>query len=281
MEQIKIHVLQTGAVCVAPELPFGGERCSFVKASGIFSKPSSRLWLPVFVYWIEHPRGNILVDCGWHRDMSPHGVMDCKAQIRSLGSPLLYLVNQGRLPKGAAVNEQLEQCGLQERELDYVILTHLDCDHVNGLQLVQHARNILVAPEELRAATGRGTVRYQKRWWKGIKMQPFCWNGVEGPVGHSCDLFGDGSIRLVHIPGHAAGLTAVKIVNREGYYVLLCSDGAYGACSWQQMTVSGIAVDRMMQKRSLQWIKAQHDDEKCIAVLASHDADIKPQVIWL
>ena len=28
MEKIKIHVFHTGMVCVAPELPFGGEHCS-------------------------------------------------------------------------------------------------------------------------------------------------------------------------------------------------------------------------------------------------------------
>lgn len=35
MSEIKIHVFHTGMVCVAPELPFGGEHCNPVKASGI------------------------------------------------------------------------------------------------------------------------------------------------------------------------------------------------------------------------------------------------------
>ena len=41
--QIKIHVLHTGEVCVSPSLPFGGEHCSTVKASGVFGKKAGRV----------------------------------------------------------------------------------------------------------------------------------------------------------------------------------------------------------------------------------------------
>ena len=68
MAEIKIHVFHTGMVCVAPELPFGGEHCNPVKASGIFGKKEDRLWLPVSAYLIECSHGKILFDCGWHRD---------------------------------------------------------------------------------------------------------------------------------------------------------------------------------------------------------------------
>ncbi len=89
MEKIKIHVFHTGKVCVAPALPFGGDNCSLFKASGIFAKKSERLWLPVSAYLVECTHGKILFDCGWHRDMSPEGVFDQKAQIKSLGfSPI-------------------------------------------------------------------------------------------------------------------------------------------------------------------------------------------------
>lgn len=34
MDKIKIHVLRTGEVRVSPYLPFGGDDCSIIKASG-------------------------------------------------------------------------------------------------------------------------------------------------------------------------------------------------------------------------------------------------------
>ena len=107
MPEIKIHMFHTGKVCVAPELPFGGERCSTLKASGVFAKKSAQLWLPVSAYLIECPHGKLLFDCGWHRDMSPGGVFDKRAQIKSLGSLPLYITNQGVVEKGAAIDERL------------------------------------------------------------------------------------------------------------------------------------------------------------------------------
>ena len=56
MSSIKIHVLHTGAACVAPDLPFGGDHCNAIKASGIFQPRENRLWLPVSAYLIEHLR---------------------------------------------------------------------------------------------------------------------------------------------------------------------------------------------------------------------------------
>lgn len=281
---MKIHVLHTGQVCVAPDLPFGGENCSYLKGSGVFAKKSDRLWLPVSVYLIEHPKGLLLVDCGWHRDMSPNGVYDKKAQIRSLGSRILYHVNQGKIETGAAVNEQLERMGLRDSDIDYVLLTHLDCDHANGLKLVSGAKHILVARDELAFAQKPGIntiARYRKQWWDGVNLTPFDWNGTEGPVNRSYDLFGDGSVQLINIPGHADGLFAVKLTNPEGKFVLLFSDGGYAKKSWEECIPSGIAADKKAQIHSLKWIAAQSKDPNCIESLANHDPDVTPHTILL
>jgi len=97
---IKIKIFHTGKVCVSPALPFGGSEKNPLKMSPIMSRKSDRLWLPVSSYLIEHPKGKVLFDCGWHREMSPNGEIDKKAQIQSLGSRLLYVVNQGVVEKG-------------------------------------------------------------------------------------------------------------------------------------------------------------------------------------
>ena len=40
MSEIKIHIFPIGKVCVAPELPFGGEHYSALKASGVLDRKS-------------------------------------------------------------------------------------------------------------------------------------------------------------------------------------------------------------------------------------------------
>ena len=278
---MKIHVLHTGEVRVSPYLPFGGDNCNLLKASGMTTPKEEWIWLPVSVYLIEHPKGLILVDTGWHRDMSPEGVYDKKAQIKSLGSRVLYNVNQGQIPLGEAVDEQLATMGIKPSDLDYVLLTHLDCDHANGLRAVKDAKHILVAAEELECARKNGFIRYKKKWWEGVDMQTIEWNGTEGPAGKSFDLFGDGSIKMINIPGHCDGLCAVKITREDGKYVLLFSDGGYATKSWKEMITSGVSLDKEMQRKSLMWIREQSMDANCIESLATHDTDIKPHVIEL
>ena len=278
---MKVHVLHTGEVRVSPYLPFGGDNCNLLKASGMTTPKEDWIWLPVSVYLIEHPKGLILVDTGWHRDMSPEGVYDKAAQIKSLGSRVLYNVNQGQIPLGEAVDEQLATMGIKPADLDYVLLTHLDCDHANGLRAVKDAKHIIVAQEELDCARKNGFIRYKKKWWEGVDLQTIEWNGTEGPAQKSFDLFGDGSIKMINIPGHCDGLCAVKITREDGRYVLLFSDGGYATKSWKEMITSGVSLDKEMQRKSLQWIRDQSMDANCIESLATHDTDIKPHVIEL
>ena len=188
------------------------------------------MWLPVYSYLIEHPRGYILFDTGWHRDILPHGVYDKHAQIRSLSFRLLSCINQARLAAGEAVDEQLLSLGIKTQDLDYVLLSHLDCDHANGLKLVADAKHILVSDAEKQGTRHGGLtsrIRFCKRWWEDTKIRTFQWNIAEGPFKHGFDRYGDGSVMLIHLPGHSEGLCALKLTAADGRYILLYADGGY------------------------------------------------------
>lgn len=280
MSNIKIHIFHTGKVCIAPELAFGGDHCSKIKAAGIFTPENSRIWAPVSAYLIEHPKGKFLIDTGWGRSMSPSGVFDKKAQIKSLGSPLLYRVNQGVVPLGECIDEQLANIDITVDDLDAVLLTHLDCDHANGLEQVRNAKKFLVSKDEAKFASKLTEHnRYNKKWWKDIELTEFEWNDTKGPFKRSYNLLGDGSIQLISIPGHSNGLFAVKVTNDEGRFVLLYSDGGYARKSWEDMITSGIASNKQQQRKSLAWIREQSLNSNCIESLANHDPDVEPHVI--
>lgn len=279
---MKVYVLRTGEVRVSPYLPFGGDNCSLLKASGFTTPKSEWIWLPVFSFYIEHSRGKFLFDTGWHREMSPEGVYDKRAQIKSLGSWFLYQINQGRIARGEAIDEQLAQLGVKPEDLDCVLLSHLDCDHANGLRQVAAAKRILVSRAEMegtRRFNPQIWIRFQKRWWEGTGIETFDWNGEEGPVRKSYDVLGDGSLQMINIPGHSEGLCALKITNAEGKYVLLFADGGYATKSWRDMITSGITLDKRLQRQSLQWIRQQSLSPDCVASLATHDTDVQPHVI--
>ena len=277
---IKIHVLDTGKVHVPTLVPFGSTGF-FNKVKKIVST-KDWVWLPVTSYLIEHPKGLVLLDTGWDRRISPNGEYDKDSQYPALGSRILSTINEGVLPSGKAIDEHLLSLGYKPHDLDYVLISHLDCDHVCGVKQVAAAKQIMVSEDEMKFATNgsiMNSVRYQPQWWSDVNITLFNWNDNQGPFNKSYDLFGDRSLQLISIPGHSAGLFSVKITNSEGKYVLLDSDGAYSSKSWKEMILPGIGENTTDQLKSLHWIRDQSLNENCIASLATHDPDILPQVI--
>ena len=106
---IKIKILHTGKVYVSSALPFKDKvknpnpvQLSLLSLYG----RRNRIWLPVSAYLIEHENGKFLVDTGWHREISPKGEYDRIAQVKHLGVGH-FLLNQGLLPRGEFVTEQV------------------------------------------------------------------------------------------------------------------------------------------------------------------------------
>ena len=126
---MKIRMLQCGCIRVDPTVPFGKRLDLIEAAKQLTAADKNRITLPVFTYLIEHPKGLLLVDTGWCRDISPRGVYDPKAAAAVLPSQMAALFHPF-VPKGMAIHEQLADLGIQPEDLDYVLLTHLDVDHV-------------------------------------------------------------------------------------------------------------------------------------------------------
>ena len=60
-----------------------------------------------------------------------------------------FLINQGVLPVGESITEQLEKINIQPRDIDFVIMTHLHTDHASGLRQLKDAKKIIVSADEL------------------------------------------------------------------------------------------------------------------------------------
>ena len=272
MDKIKIHVLHCGQVKVDCTLPFRKKTRNPISYTGLFRSKKHQLLLPVSAYLIEHPKGLVLIDTGWHTDVRIN-------QLRYLG-PILYMINKAYLPAGEAIDEQLAQLGSKTSDIDYLVLSHLDCDHVSGLHLVKDAKKILVSRLDTEAAKA-DPIRYSHKMWKGVEMEHFEFTDSKyGPYKKSFDLFGDDSIVFVYVPGHSKGLAATLIQN-NGKHVLLTSDCGYARKSWEKMILPGVIQNKKELTESLKWVKMMAADPACIETLANHDADVEPHIIEL
>lgn len=272
MGEIRVHALRCGTVGTDETIPDRSRSKNPLAYTGVLRGERHRVWLPVYCYLIEHPRGRILVDTSWHTDV--------RADPKKALSWELDIASKAKLPAGEAVSEQLDALGIAPADLDMVFLTHLDVDHVSGVRLVACARRVCASREEL-AAASRGEVRYNRRLWAGVNIEPLDLvdMGV-GPSGRGLDVFGDGAVTLVDLAGHSAGMTGV-LVRGGGRFILLTGDACYSHASWEELLLPGITWNAERAMSALRWVKIMSDDPGCAEILATHDPEVEPHMVGL
>src|SRR5574344_1559065 len=103
MGTVAVHILHCGEVGVDPAVPDRSISKNPLAFTGLFRCAKRRIWLPVRAYFIETPKGTVLVDTAWNSAVREH-------PVRAV-TPFLYFASKPRLPAGEAVDEQLEKIG--------------------------------------------------------------------------------------------------------------------------------------------------------------------------
>lgn len=167
-----------------------------------------RVALPVRVGLIERAEGIVLIDTGYSPEAitAPERSFALRAYARILAPKLL--------PEGAP-EAVLHRRGRTAEDVIAVIVTHFHVDHVSALARFPNARIIThgSALSAIRAA------RPVANLLQGIFLELLPADiddrledvvakaSVEAPLGlgRAYDIFGDGSLLAVDLPGHAAG----------------------------------------------------------------------------
>ncbi|MGI2264080.1 N-acyl homoserine lactonase family protein [Staphylococcus cohnii] len=234
-----------------------------------------RIEVPVTCYLIEHPKGNILFDTGF--DKSVEGIKyDMPGFMRK------NKVAVPNVPTGYTIDNRLKALGFKSKDIDYVILSHLDGDHAGGLHMVKNAKNIIVSESELKAAK-KISVRYNSKFWKDTLIKPFTFkNSPIGPENKAFDLFEDGSIILVHTPGHSKGLTSILVNSLiDNKYIVLAGDVGDVRMNWEKLILPGIIDNKAKALSSLKWLQGISYNENCKGIFVNHDPEIVKREIDL
>jgi N-acyl homoserine lactone hydrolase len=193
---MKMHILSGGRVRTLRSLYFPG------------ADRSETIELPVPCVLLRHPQGNVLFDTGCHPSVAEN------AEARWGGIAKLMVPIMG--PRDNVV-AGLSGLGLTPGDIDVVVCSHLHPDHCGcnafftKATFVIHARGVAAA-----RAPGAESIGYLAAEWD----HPMPIEVIEGER----DLFGDGRIVLLSLPGHTPGtMAALVALDRNGAY-LLASD---------------------------------------------------------
>lgn len=164
--------------------------------------------LPVSCILLRHKQGNVLFDTGCHPDVAtdPEG---------RLGVLAKYMIPN--MPAGDNVLSSLAAVGLGPDDIDVVVCSHLHTDHC-GCNAFFKKATIFVHELELKAVREPDAINsgYLKADWD----HPIPMNVINRPT----DIFGDGRVTLIPLPGHSPGTTGALVKLDQSGEFLLTSD---------------------------------------------------------
>ncbi len=209
------HILDTG-YCMAHESTMiqGGRR--------------QQVACHALVALLQHPtHGWILWDTGY----APHMLTETARfpyRLYRWATPL-------HLRSDLAVAAQLERFGLRPSDIGTIIISHFHADHIAGLRDFPQARFVATVAGYAHFQERTGLAALRSGYLPALLPTEFATRATLlsafiGPalpaLGATHDLFGDGTMRLVQLPGHARGQLGLLARTDRGDYFFV-ADGAW------------------------------------------------------
>ena len=212
----------------------------------------------IFFHAIRHPtKGTFLVDTGVENALRDH---PDQAAIRGLVASAMHLE---KMKFNAPLGDWLK--AHPDVKPDGVLFTHLHLDHVAGAADLPASTALYTGPNE---ASGRGFMNLfiqgnvdralaGKPATSELQFQPDPSGRFDGVL----DLFGDGSVWALWVPGHTPGSVAYVIRTPNGP-VLLTGDACHTRWGWDNDVEPGTFSDDPAQSRAnlekLRQLAAEH-----------------------
>ena len=208
--------------------------------------------LPVICTLVRHAQGNLLFDTGCH----PSVIEDAEARW---GEPARRVVPI--FDAAQALPAQLALAGLEAGDIDIVVCSHLHMDHCGCNALFTRATVLAHAAEVAAARAGTPELGYYAADWDlGRPIETF-----EAPH----DVFGDGRVMLLPMPGHTPGMTVAHVaLDRDGVF-LLASDAVPVRNTLDARFIPKNSWDMDLTANALDTIACFEDDGA--TVICGHD----------
>jgi N-acyl homoserine lactone hydrolase len=266
---VRVHPINTGHMLGPEELmAMTGGKLKALRS--VRSPREDWLKIPVPAFLLEHPgAGLIMVDTGLHASVA----VDPKQNFGGVIGRLYSTVEMTPEQTAAA---QLRSRGLDAGDVKLVVMTHMHMDHASAISDFTEATYVLGEGEWAafngRRPTLKGYVQSQGR--HAVDYREIVYDTriatSYSTFGHSFDLFGDGSVRLVYTPGHSAGHQSliVRLKDRE---LLIAGDAIYFLATLEHERRGLFLADEHNWRRSLREIQLYRRENPDAMIIPSHD----------
>lgn len=234
---------------------------------------------------IRHPeRGVLLFDTGYSAWFFE--------ETRRFPEMLYRMMTPVRFRESDSAIEQLRRQGVEDADVRYVLLSHFHGDHVAGLRDFPHAQ-IIYKREAYDAVDRLGRFAAVKAGFlRGLLPADLKERSIyieetgrrrfpeHFPYETGYDLFGDGSLLAVDVPGHAAGQIGLFLATGGGE-VFLCADAAWSSRALRERrkphAAAGLIMhDRRSYDESFERLCNLHERYPAIRIVPSHCREALP-----
>lgn len=270
---VAVEPLEVGEVTFPrAALESTGGRLAELRALGLGLGRSGWATVPCPAFLIHHPTaGALVVDTGLHPSVTAKPAANFGRLAAWYAKP--------QLGPGEDLPAQLRRRGVDPRAVGTVIMTHLHFDHASGMSELGKS-TFIITEAEWRAATTlpRPILHGYRRshFDYAFDYRTITYDGPNvssySSFGRSFDLLGDGSIRLLSLPGHTFGHQAVLCRLRERDLVI-AGDAIF---TYGQLTAAPPPprpADPHTYRRSLQELRLFHRQFPDALIIPGHDPE--------
>ncbi len=175
----------------------------------------------------------------------------------------------------------LRQRGIEPQSVKHIIISHWHADHIGGLHdfpwTTIHTHQ--AAWESIQGLQGIAALR--KAFLPGLipadAASRLSW------LAEGSDVFGDGSLRVIDLPGHAIGQIGVRFTARDGQQVLLAADACWLSTAYRHNlmphAVTKLLHDWPTYLRTLDRLHRLHKDEPDLLIVPCHCPETAQRIV--
>jgi glyoxylase-like metal-dependent hydrolase (beta-lactamase superfamily II) len=230
---------------------FAGGSCTQREALAIAGGPWKKIRFPAMFAVIEHARaGVILFDTGYAR-RSYDAMRAFPEKLYSLATPVSVTAEETAVSR-------LKMLGIRQEDVRFVICSHFHADHLGGAADFPRATYVFAGAGYERV---RGLSRFRavcagflkallpgdfERRARMLAPEEFATRASSFSDFHTgYDLFGDQSVMLLEMAGHAAGHIGAVVREESGKTYLLIGDACWLEASYRRNVPPPSTVARL------------------------------------
>ncbi len=217
---------------------------------------------------IRHPRGNVLFDTG----LGDH----IKQQFKDVPAVLRPLLTYSMIKSAKSTLAQAHV------DIAKIILSHLHWDHASGIKDFPTAEILSSKLGYTRAQQGKdGAIKSQISGadihWDPITFTHRPYENFD----QSYDVYGDGSLIVVPLPGHTLGSVGLFVNTASGKRYFLVGDAAYSTLGFIKPAEKSFLLktlidsDHNLLKQTLLKIYYLHHQYPNLIIVPAHDAALQ------